>query len=212
MTAENSALKGNTRVSRADWIDAAMETLIEAGEDQVKILTLANRLDVSRSSFYWYFTDREALLTDLLEAWANKNTRSFVASCALPAERVTGAVLNLFRCFVDEELYDPRLDFAVREWARRDEAVRRAVDTADSARLGAIAALFRRYGYPASEAETRARILYYMQLGYYALAPVESLEERLAQVADYLRGFTGQESHADEVAAFTRYARAAAAR
>ncbi|GAB5469423.1 MAG: TetR/AcrR family transcriptional regulator [Rhodospirillales bacterium] len=207
-----AAPKGNTRVSREDWIAAALEVLIAQGVDRVKILTLSEALSVSRSSFYWYFTDRKALLQALLEAWGEKNTRAFVESCALPAERVTGAVCNLFRCFVDDDLFDPQLDFAIREWSRRSPAVRRVVDAADAARLEAIAALFRRYGYEAQDAETRARILYFMQIGYYALELREPLALRLERVPGYLEGFTGRKSTPDEVAALSSYAQAAAKR
>ncbi|MEM7669398.1 MAG: TetR/AcrR family transcriptional regulator, partial [Pseudomonadota bacterium] len=50
---------GNTKVSREDWLSHAMEILIDRGVDHVKVLTVGDRLGVSRSSFYWYFKNRQ---------------------------------------------------------------------------------------------------------------------------------------------------------
>lgn len=206
MTAQR---QGNTKVSRDDWVIAALEVLIEQGVERVKILDLSERLQVSRSSFYWYFKDREALLDALLEVWSETNTKSFVEACRHPAHSVTEGVCQLFRCFVDPALFDPQLDFAVRDWARRSEAVRRVVDAADAERVTALTEMFARYDYSAEDAAMRARVLYYMQIGYYALELRESLEERLARTPGYVRGFTGREPVGREMAALEAYALAA---
>ena len=84
----------------------------------------------------------------------------------------------------------------MREWSRRSAAVRTAVSDNDNTRIDAIKTLFVRHRYSEQEALMRARILYYMQIGYYALDLGESTEVRLANLPGYLYGFTGQ--HADE--------------
>jgi AcrR family transcriptional regulator len=197
-------------VPRSAWIAAAIDLLVERGAAQVKVLTLSDRLGVSRSSFYWRFKDRRALLDELLAAWEAHNTVGFLGRCAAPAETVTGAICNLFRCFVDRALFDHRLDFAVRDWARRSERARSKVERADAARLEAVAALFRRYGYAEADAGVRARVVYMMQIGYYALDVDEPLEARLANVPFYLETFTGRTPRAGEVEALCAYARARA--
>ena len=68
-TPPDPAPKGNTKVTRDDWLKLAGTVLVEHGVSQVKILTLANSLGVSRSSFYWYFRSRDDLLDQLLEGW-----------------------------------------------------------------------------------------------------------------------------------------------
>ncbi|MEM1049654.1 MAG: TetR/AcrR family transcriptional regulator [Pseudomonadota bacterium] len=206
------SLRGNVKVTRDDWIAVANDVLISQGIDQVKILNLSERLDVSRSSFYWYFKSRQALLNALLDAWRTSNTQSFIDACDAPAETITEAVCNLFRCFVDPALFDPQLDFAIREWSRRSGPVRAVVDSADTDRLEAVARMFERHDYPPQEAEVRARILYYMQIGYYALELSEPLEKRLSLVRGYLLGFTGQDAADAEIEALGAYARAAQSR
>ncbi len=184
--------RGPQRTTRQDWIDAAMEILISEGVAQVKVLVLAERLNCARSSFYWYFENRNDLLDSLLDHWQSTNTAAIVAQAQLPAKTINAALANVFKCWVDKGLFDSRLDFAVREWARRSDTVRRALDISDAARLDALAGMFARFGFAAGESAVRARIVYFTQIGYYALDVRETSEQRMARAVDYLFCMTGQ--------------------
>lgn len=70
--------------NRDDWIHTALQILVDEGAGEVKILTLASRMGCSRSNFYWFFKDREALLAELLAYWEAKNTAAIVARALLP--------------------------------------------------------------------------------------------------------------------------------
>ncbi|MEM7490399.1 MAG: TetR/AcrR family transcriptional regulator [Pseudomonadota bacterium] len=210
--AEDGASPAHIKATREDWLRLALDVLVSDGIGEVKVLALARRLDVSRSSFYWYFGSRQDLLDALLDRWNATNTRAVLAHAEAPMPTITAAVAHVFRCFVDPDLFSPRLDFAVREWSRRSGAVRRVLDRADDRRLAALTAMFARHGYTDGEAETRARVLYFMQIGYYALELGEPLEDRLDRVGDYLLAFTGRHASEAEIAEVRRFARAVAAR
>ncbi|WP_425537731.1 TetR/AcrR family transcriptional regulator [Pseudaminobacter soli (ex Li et al. 2025)] len=197
---------GNVKVTRWDWINLALEVLIADGVESVRILPLGERLGVSRSSFYHYFESRQDLLDRLLEHWRDTNTKAIVERAARPADSIVRAVANVFECWADESLFDPRFDFAVREWARRSADVRDVIDAADDERLGAIRDMYLRHGYDEEDAFIRARVLYYMQIGYYTLDVKEQLETRLGHLAAYLRSFTGQEPSEADVAHFSAFA------
>ncbi|MEM6589629.1 MAG: TetR/AcrR family transcriptional regulator [Pseudomonadota bacterium] len=197
---------GQTKATRGDWLNAARDVLVSEGVGEVKVLALSHRLGVSRSSFYWYFKNRQDLLDDLLTGWEARNTRTIIERCAAPAETITGAVCNFFTCFIAPTLFDRGLDFAVREWARRDTSVRRRIDAADALRIEAVTAMFTRHGYKASDADTRARILYFMQLGYHALDVREDMDVRLSRVEGYVRGFTGEEPDPRDLDNFLAFA------
>ena len=204
---EREPLSGNIKVTRQDWIDSAMNVLIRDGVDRVKILTLSDQMGVSRSSFYWYFGSRKDLLHALLSYWEERNTAAMVAQAEADAPTITAAICNVFRCTANPALFDTALDFAVRDWARRDAGVRRVLDASDATREAALRRMFERFGYPAYEAETRAKVLYYMQLGYDFAGKPEPSERRLARVPEYLRVFAGVDPQADEIEAFNAYAR-----
>lgn len=184
------------------WLDAAYELLVESGVEAVKVMPLAERLGLSRTSFYWHFPDREALLAGLVDRWRAKNTGNLVARCETPATTIAEAMLNLFDCWVDPALFDSRLEFAMRTWALTDPAVETAMAEADDARIVALTALFRRFGYDETEADTRARTLYLTQVGYIALRSQESFEQRMSRIPAYVLTFCGVAPSADEVAAF----------
>jgi AcrR family transcriptional regulator len=201
-----------TRVSRAQWLQAALDTLVSDGVENVKVLSLAQKLDVSRSGFYWFFRSREDLLDQLLEHWRETNTRAIVDSASLPASTIIDGVLNIFTSWIDERSFDPRLDFAIREWARRSGHVRLAVDQADEARVAAIKGMFLRNGYKERDAFIRARVLYFMQIGYYSLDLEEPVQTRLSYVSDYLRVYTGREPAASVVGRFVKSIKARVSR
>jgi AcrR family transcriptional regulator len=191
------AQSSNVKATRDDWLEVALSVLALEGVDHVTVLSLSERLGVSRSSFYWYFKKLGALL----DRWDELNTRSIVASTEEPAASVTQAVCNVFRCWVNPLIFSPRLDFAVREWARRSAQVRKALERSDRIRTDAVKALFLRFGYEDGDALVRARVI-----GYYALDLREPIETRLNLTPHYLKAFTGVDPNKDEIDAFRAYA------
>ncbi|SDD42019.1 TetR/AcrR family transcriptional regulator [Ruegeria marina] len=200
-------LPGYVKVTRDDWLRVAMDLLVSDGVSEVKVLTIGNRLGVSRSSFYWYFKSHKDLLDQLLHEWERTNTGILVRAAQTPAPTITAALNNFFRCIVDPNGFNHPLDFAVREWARRDGGVRRVIDRSDEIRTSALMKMFEAHGYDPSEADIRARVLYYQQIGYYALDLKETLEERLSRAALYLYAFTGVHPLPEEVEDFKVFAR-----
>ena len=190
-------VRGAQRTTREDWIKTALDTLISDGVDSVKVSVLAAKLDCARSSFYWYFNDRRKLFDALLDYWQHRNTESIVSRAAKSAESINMALVNVFSCWVvdletGDEPFDSKLDFAIRDWARRDGAVRRAVDISDDVRIGALKGMFERFDYPTGEALIRARIVYYTQIGHEAMDRREDSLTRARTGPDYLYCMTGQ--------------------
>lgn len=199
-------LIGNIKVTREDWLNVAMDVLITDGVEQVKVLALAERMAVSRSSFYWYFKSRQDLLDALLKQWEETNTAAMVAMADAEAPTITAAICNVFRCTANPELFNTALDFAVRDWARRSGPVRSLLDRSDQRRVGALTRMFERYEYEPADADIRAKVLYYMQLGYDLAQLNEPNDRRVEAVPGYLRVFTGREPQPGEVEEFASYA------
>ena len=65
----------------------------------------------------------------------------------------------------------------------------------DAQRLDALTRMFQRFDYPKLEAVARARLLYYMQIGYDDARLGEPMSARNALMPAYLVGFTGQRHH-----------------
>ena len=190
------------RGSRALWLDAARAAFLSGGVDAVKVQPLGAGLGLSRTSFYWFFKDRAALLDALLEDWEATNTAALVGSTEAYASSLPEAVLNLMAVFLDESRFMPRYETAIRGWAHRSAPVTARVNAADDRRLGAIAAMFARFGMDAAEADVRARTVYLVQMGYISLQTRETLDERLARVPGYVRTFAGTSATGADLARF----------
>ncbi len=190
------------RGSRDVWLDAARTALIQSGVDAVKIQPLATGMSIARTSFYWFFKDRNALLDALLDEWEAKNTGAFVEACGAYSETISEAVLNLIVVFHDEDLFEPQLDFAIRGWAHKSEAVAARVRDADEARLAAIRNMFERFDFEIDEADVRARTVYLTQIGYISMQVKESDVVRLNRAPGYVKTFCGKAPTRNELARF----------
>ncbi len=188
--------------SRDAWLDAAFELLLESGVDSVRILPLAKRLNVSRTSFYWFFKDREALLDALIERWREKNTEGLVGQTRAYSEGIIEAVLNVFDCWLDSGLFDAQLEFAMRSWGLQSAQVSREIDAADEARIEALSRMFERHGYESLEANVRARTIYLTQIGYISMNTRETLEVRMHRIPHYAEIFTGHAPQPRELQRF----------
>lgn len=184
------------------WFEAAIEILLESGIEAVKISTLAKRLNISRTSFYWFFTDREALLRELVSYWQRKNTGSLIKQVEAYAETLPEAALNIFDCWYDQELFDSKLEFAIRSWSLQSEDIRQAVQAADDERLAALIAMYEKFGKAKIDAVVHARTLYLVQIGYITMQTKEPLEVRIQWVPGYVKAFTGEVATESELRRF----------
>lgn len=189
---EQSLNDSGWRGSPEGWLEAAYEALLESGVESVKILPLAKKLNLSRTSFYWFFKDREQLLASLVERWRDKNTGNIVKQSEAYAESVAEAMLNVFDCWLDTALFDSQFEFAVRSWALQSPEILAEVQRADQMRIEALSRMFVRFHYDELSADVRARTIYLVQIGYISMQTREDLAVRMRRIPDYVKIFTGK--------------------
>jgi AcrR family transcriptional regulator len=198
-----------SRIGRQVWLDTARRMLIDDGVERVRIERIADKLGVTRGGFYWHFKDRKALLDELLRDWEKTNTEAFIAAIEEAPVNFESRVLRLFTLWI-EGIFDADLEVAVRNWARTSKAVTNAIQRADIQRLKFLESLFVSAQFSAQEASVRARVLYYTQIGYYAVGERITREERLAVVPLYYKVYTGRvlsKAGADEIGSRNGYRR-----
>ncbi len=189
---EQATADSGWRGSHEGWLEAAYETLLESGVDSVKILPLAKRLNLSRTSFYWFFKDREELLGALVSRWREKNTGNLVRQTEAYAESIAEAMLNVFDCWLNKDLFDSQFEFAVRSWALQSPEILTEVQRADHTRMEALCCMFSRFGYAEGPADVRARTTYLVQIGYISMQSSEDLALRMKRIPEYIAIYTGQ--------------------
>lgn len=188
--ADKTSATPSRRLAREDWLAIARKTLVASGIDDVKIDRLAKRLQVSRGSFYWHFKSRADLLDALLKDWEVRNH----IELAELRDRWAGEKADfshLVAVWLSEDPTFPAFDVAIRSWASKASDVSRAVHRVDDAWIAILKTLFERLGYQGDDALVRARIVYFHQIGYYALAIRESMEERIRLNPIYYEALTG---------------------
>jgi AcrR family transcriptional regulator len=184
--------RAGERLSPAAWLSAARAELIARGVGSVKIDRLATGLGVTRGSFYWHFKSRAELLDALIEDWRHANVNPFLHVLDQDADPVL-RLKRFFGIWLRGGGFDPALDSAMRDWARTSRPVARLVREADTARTDVLRRIFIAMGYPGPEAEVRARIAYYHQVGYYALGIVESRQLRESLFPTYFKVLAGHD-------------------
>jgi len=194
---QSARLRGSEDV----WLNAACALLTESGVEAVKVMPLAKRLGLSRTSFYWHFRDRDALLEALIRRWEDKNTGNLVARTEAPAENICAAVFNVFDCWLDDALFDAPLDLAIRNWARNDPDLQRRLDQADDVRRQALIEMFVRFGYDRRDAEVRTMTAIYVQIGYISMQVREDRLYRIRLMPDYAAVLTGETPSKADIAA-----------
>ena len=203
VAAEGAPHPDRKQLQRFDWLQQALEIFVAEGIDAVRITRLAGDLGVTRGSFYWHFANRADLIDALVRFWQDKNTAAIERSVA-DAQSLADGILRFFETCLDSERFDPRLDLAAREWARRSSRIRTLLDQEDAARIEALRLFYLRFDYPMPAALIRARVLYYAQIGFYALETSESLETRLAYTEAYFECFTGKQIDPRQARDFSR--------
>jgi len=153
---------------------------------------LAKKLNLSRTSFYWFFKDREELLGALLARWRDKNTGNLIRQSEAYAETIAEAMLNVFDCWLDQTLFDAQFEFAIRSWALQSSDALVEVQKADLLRLDALKRMLVRFGHEDVPADVRSRTVYLVQIGYISMQMNEDIAVRMKRIPEYVKIFTGQ--------------------
>ncbi|MEA3413541.1 MAG: TetR/AcrR family transcriptional regulator [Pseudomonadota bacterium] len=175
----SNANKPKQRLTRQDWIDAAIELLTEAGICAVSIDRLATQLGVTRGSFYHHFADRGDLLQAVLAHWAQQWTyaiRKQIGALGLDPSTTLFALMNAIR---NNQATD--YDAPFRAWALHDPLAREVVRQVDEARLGYIRSQFEALGFSGEDLENRTRLYLYYEVTAPAMfaSPSPEQQERL---------------------------------
>lgn len=153
-------------LNEQDWIEAAIRILVNENVRGIKIEALCKELGVTKGSFYWHFGTRSDLLGAMLGHWRKRMTLNVIRSISKsgidPRERLK-SLLALPRRKNSPGF--AQVETSIRDWARRVEMPRKAVQEVDEIRYDYFAKLFRDMGFPADEARKRAYLSYCMIMG-----------------------------------------------
>lgn len=131
-----------TRTPRNRWIEEGLRALGGGGPDAVRIESLAQALGVSKGGFYWHFSDRQALLEEMLGAWERTWVDAVIEAVEAEDEDARSSLRRLFALAVASGAELLKIEMAIRGWARREEAVAERLRQVDNRRMDYMRSLF----------------------------------------------------------------------
>jgi AcrR family transcriptional regulator len=176
------------RLTRDDWLSAAVEILRTRGIGGVRILTLAKNLGVTRGSFYWHFRDLQDLRDGMLNWWDRELTDIAIAHMKTVRGDARKRILALAEFVVRKDL--SRYDAAVLAWAGSDPSAADRAERVMKKRQAFCRSYFREAGFSEAEAQARGNHLVTYMSGEASVLAGAPLARRLKAVRHQVRLLT----------------------
>jgi AcrR family transcriptional regulator len=159
------------KLSRDDWIAAAMEWVAAHGVATLAVEPLARSLGVTKGGFYWCFANRDELLQAVLERWEAQGTQNIIhlveqADLAAQARQLITMVARSVETQAPghEAPAMVRMQYAL--WsASNDPLVAPVVERVTATRVHFLARVLEQAGLPPEVAELRATLGYANYVG-----------------------------------------------
>ena len=170
------------KLTRSDWIAAAVHAMGEHGVSGIAVEPLAKSLGATKGSFYWHFRDRNDLVTAALERWEQEATDAVIAKLS-PVDDGRARLRQLFQALfvmpppdatsppalaVDASHRAVTISIAL-SVEREHPAVVEVLTRVTARRIAYVAEQFVALGIDASEAHRRALLAYTAYVGFSAL-------------------------------------------
>ncbi|MGN6871731.1 MAG: TetR/AcrR family transcriptional regulator [Solirubrobacteraceae bacterium] len=146
------------RTPRTSWVQEGLRALGIGGPDAVRVEKLAEALGVTKGGFYWHFDDRNALLEEMLDTWERLVVDEAIARVDAGRGDPRTKLRRLFA--LTESVGDMwNIEFAIRDWARRDARVAARLRRLDDRRMDYMRQLFASFCADQDEVEVRCTLV-----------------------------------------------------
>ncbi len=147
--------------SKQDWLDEGLKVLGESGVNSLTIDALAERLNLTKGSFYHHFEDVQDFQEQLIAHWAEQYLST---STHLPDDPIESLkLLDMIMNEVFSPITEPEV--AIRMWAHENAMVRSFVSQVDAVRHEFVLHVFRVIIGDETQARLMADMLFTMTIG-----------------------------------------------
>jgi AcrR family transcriptional regulator len=154
-----------TRTPRNRWIEQGLLVLAAGGPEAVRIEPLARALGVSKGGFYWHFDDRQSLLEEMLDAWERTWVDEVIQAVEAEGEDARSRLRRLFALAAASGGELMKIELAIRNWARREEAVAERLRQVDNRRMNYMRSLFGAICEDDDDVEVRCLLVFSLFIG-----------------------------------------------
>lgn len=153
-----------------DWTLPALRAIARGGLAAVRVEAIAKEIGTTKGSFYWHFTDRDALIAAALEHWEIRDTAGVITIVEQdhdPADRLRSLLRIAFTAAATDD--SGSVELALQAHADHP-LVAPVLARVTSQRLGYVTQLFAELGLSPAQARDRALLGYTSFLGHAQLA------------------------------------------
>jgi AcrR family transcriptional regulator len=143
-------------VSKAEWLQAALETLAYGSVSGISIQSLAKKLGIARAGFYWHFKDRNDLLTQLLDYWVHEITEIITENLEIGALSPRERLIRAAEMVLQHNL--ARYEMGFQLWAVEDPAVAKKIKQVRSMKLRFVSLALEELQFCGEDVEMRAML------------------------------------------------------
>lgn len=187
---------GTARTPSADWVDEGLRTLGRSGPDAVRVEVLAKALGVTKGGFYGYFADRNALLEAMLDTWERRSIDDVLDRVAREGGDARTKIQQAGALTLSADLLP--IDLAIRDWARRDDAIAARLRRVDNQRMALLREMIGTYFTDPIDVEARSLLAFCARIGMQFLASDQPdgipRDEVMARTATLVLGEPADES------------------
>jgi AcrR family transcriptional regulator len=153
-------------LSAEDWEKEALELIAEQGVQSLAVEPLARRMGITKGSFYWHFSSREALLEQALKRWEEHDSRNLnkaLGEIDHPRDRLESFFRRVGKEKLTHEVYSELCA------AAGHPQVEPVLERVAQRRMAHLCAAFEELGMDAVIARNQARLTYSVYLGFLQL-------------------------------------------
>lgn len=169
-------MPAETITPRHRWIEQGLQALAAGGPDAIRVEVLAKTLGVTKGGFYGHFADRNALLTEMLDAWERASTDEVLVRVESEGGDAKAKLRRAGALTFSDALLP--IDLAIRDWARRDPAVAGRLRRVDNRRMDYLRSQFARFVTDPGEIEARSTLAFTLAIGSHFMAADHSPRSR----------------------------------
>ena len=155
-----------TKLSADDWEREALILIAEKGVQGLAVEPLARRMGITKGSFYWHFSNRDALLEQALARWEehdSQNLESALGTIDQPRDRLRDFFRRVGKEHLTHEVYRELCT------AAGHPIVEPFLERVTRRRMAYLSTAFKELGLNPQAAENQARLTYSTYLGFLQL-------------------------------------------
>jgi len=150
-----------------DWITLGYKLFAEKGISGIVVETMASKLKVNKSSFYWHFKTKKEFVDEIISFWVATDTSKIISTVETQQSSIEKFEKLVELAFKKE----PYLDFVffLKRYALKNKNIQAIIDEIDHQRIEYTKNILVEMGFSASDAAIKASLFYKYLVGYHEM-------------------------------------------